>query len=81
MREPVSVEAYAGQRRAEKPLRFTWQDTPYEIIEIKRQWIEEADSGRYRVFEVLAAPRDKAAQVGRFVLSYDDQADQWFIGR
>lgn len=81
MREPVTVEAYAGRRRAEKPLRFTWRDSQYEILEIERQWVEEDGSGRYRVFEVLAAPRNKSAEVGPFVLSYDDQADQWFIGR
>ncbi|MBI1885839.1 MAG: hypothetical protein HYS09_05960 [Chloroflexi bacterium] len=37
---PVRVEAYAGARYPERPLRVEWQGVMREVIEIERQWQE-----------------------------------------
>lgn len=82
MKEEIEVVSYSGYRFAEKPKNFIWQDKKYEILEIKRRWVEEQRQSRKRYFEVLACLQgDTASGVNTFVISYDEQVDRWFIER
>ena len=82
MREQIEVESYSGYRLAEKPKNFTWRGEKYEILEIKRQWIEEREGERRRYFEILTSPLHRETRdVEIHLISYDEKTAQWFIER
>lgn len=82
MREEIKVESYSGYRLAERPKNFTWRGEKYEILEIKRQWIEERGQSRKRYFEVLTCPsQGETGGVQTRLISYDEKTHRWFIER
>ena len=73
--EPVRVEAYAGGRGGERPLRFLLDEEWVEAVELLRSWIEEERDGRERrrFFEV------RGSDGGTHLLYFDEKMKAWFI--
>ena len=71
----IQVQCYSGQSYAERPASFIYQDTLYEIGDIKKDWLEPKE----KHFIVLAS--SKTGEVGKkqFELLYDERKDTWFL--
>ena len=65
----VRVEAYAGYRAEERPLRFTLQDHSFEVREILDRWYGPAQS----YFKV------RADDGNIYLLRYDSVEDEWSL--
>jgi len=71
----VQVESYAGYRRAERPLSFTFQGGKFMVDEVERSWVEEEADLRahWRIFIV------RTREGARFKLSYSERTDTWWL--
>ncbi len=65
------VECYAGHRYPERPRAFLWEGERLTVKEIEQQW--RTPSGPS--FHV------RTADGRRFILAYDEAADEWSIQR
>ncbi len=72
---PLVVEAYAGARYPERPLRVLWRGRPRTIAEVEYQ---EQHPDR-RCFTVRLAPTEAHQDDTRLSLCYDYANDAWSV--
>ena len=65
----VQVEAYAGHRAEERPLRFTLQRHAFEVVEILDRWYGP-DHAYFKV---------RADDANIYILKYSTVADEWSL--
>ncbi len=65
----VRVEAYAGYRAEERPLRFTLQDRTFTVAEILDRWYGP-DHSYFKV---------RADDGNTYILRYDTAAEEWTL--
>ncbi len=72
---PLLVEAYAGARYPERPLRVLWHSRWRTIVEVERQ---EQHPDR-RCFTVRLEPAEARQDDTRLSLCYDYANDAWSV--
>jgi hypothetical protein len=74
---PVDVKCYSGFKANERPLSFILCDHEFSVMDIEGSWFEEdeADCSRLICFRVRADDGDL------YLLSYDENSDEWMLRR
>jgi len=65
----IHVEAYAGYRSDQRPVKFRLGDNMLEVKEIEDQWYSP-DAMHFRV---------RASDGNVYILKHDESLDQWTI--
>ena len=73
---PINVSCHSGFKADEYPIRFTWDDVDFDIVEIVDRWYEayqQAGAVGINYFKV------KTRLKGPFLLKYDQKQDCWYL--